>query len=367
MHARGLYWVADLVKDILQIEKSGEVHPYSLRSALAQVLYENPRINTSPCTGEVWVNTKAERLTTILNHVRRAARMKCPAQVFAKTLTASEHAKVADMLISVDLTGDAELAQQQQSASSSNSTRAQPLEQPTPSESASGKPLTAQKCCLPKAKFLKKNVSDVSMDSDGFPQLLRTPPRANGPAAWESLPSKASAVYETPPSKKVRKNQEEQTELAEVDELARQSLGLRSPILPVREVLKRPAAKALPKQRSFKCPPPLVRTPLKKREQTPAKKKAVLRKTPPEPLAAEAPERQPWAKLRKTVATNRPRSYITGTYEAGQKPMMIVEVSAAMSPDYEDIIAKILVALQNEHLTKQEALALRSKLLGKAA
>ena len=95
-----------------------------------------------------------------------------------------------------------------------------------------------------------------------------------------------------------------------------------------------------------------------------AKVKAAA-KAPLEKGTVEDPGRKPWAKLRKTVAQNPKRAYLQGTTDGLEKLRLVVEVPESRTPDFEEIIDEIKAALEKDHLTKAEAIAMRERLYAK--
>ena len=73
----------------------------------------------------------------------------------------------------------------------------------------------------------------------------------------------------------------------------------------------------------------------------------------------------PWLKLHKVMAAKPQRAYILGTKSSEVKAKLVVEVSQTMSKKYSFVIDKIKDALENENLSKEEALELRKKLCEK--
>lgn len=71
---KGMHGLLPLVDDILELEPTAEIHPQPLRSALLQLLTQNPQLNTSQFKGSVWVELRASRVATVLFHLRRLAR-----------------------------------------------------------------------------------------------------------------------------------------------------------------------------------------------------------------------------------------------------------------------------------------------------
>ena len=59
------------------------------------------------------------------------------------------------------------------------------------------------------------------------------------------------------------------------------------------------------------------------------------------------------------------RAYLCGTKAPGEKQKLIVEVTATMSKQYMLIIEKIKEALENDNISKEEALKMRAELCKK--
>jgi len=78
--------------------------------------------------------------------------------------------------------------------------------------------------------------------------------------------------------------------------------------------------------------------------------------------AAAVPNTGAWRKIYKTTPKKDPRAYLCGTKAPGEKPKLIVEVIERMSKQYILIIEKIKEALENDNISKEEALQMRKKL-----
>ena len=64
----------DLCKGLISCEKSCQIHSQPLRAALLKALADKPDMNNGNFSGEVWINFKIERLTTLMAHLRKLAR-----------------------------------------------------------------------------------------------------------------------------------------------------------------------------------------------------------------------------------------------------------------------------------------------------
>ena len=72
--------------------------------------------------------------------------------------------------------------------------------------------------------------------------------------------------------------------------------------------------------------------------------------------------REPWVKIRKTMAKKPERAYLVGAHHTLEKVKLIVEVSHKKSVQYSWVIDKIWEALLKDHLTKAEAVQMREEL-----
>ena len=293
----------NFIVDILEICPACELHPQPLRTSLLRLLTSKPNLNTSTHSGSVWVHQRAERIAVLLGHMRRLARGGVTNRC-AGDLTAHEMKKLTKALEKV------ELRNMQDDLQGSI-----PLKNGT----------------SPKKRTLKKENSGISLDSHGFPMELKTPQKKQTPAkvTHEKSPSTAG------PSRLLQKRHSQGRLLgkAAVDPGLREALALGN------AKLKKPAAA----------------------NQAPLKKPAAAKVTVKEG-GTKASDHRPWLKISKTVAKKPERAYLLGTKEMGEKSKLIVEVSKVRSNQYLKVIDKIMEALKKENLSKQEAIALRSKL-----
>jgi hypothetical protein len=81
--------------------------------------------------------------------------------------------------------------------------------------------------------------------------------------------------------------------------------------------------------------------------------------------AAAVPSTGAWRKIYKTTPKKDPRAYLCGTKAPGEKQKLIVEVTATMSKQYMLTIEKIEEALENDNISKEEALKMRAELCKK--
>ena len=87
-------------------------------------------------------------------------------------------------------------------------------------------------------------------------------------------------------------------------------------------------------------------------------------KKPASSTASSSSNRKPWHKVYVTYPTNPERAYLTGSTGPGKKAQLIIEGTRKQSPKYREVIGIIKRKLENEHITKEEAIKSRAELLG---
>ena len=326
--AKGLVQTLPLWKGLLRLEKSGEIHAQPLRTALIKLLSECPDLNQSGHSGQVWANLRMERITTVLFHVRKVGHKESGKECLlacAARLTRDEYELLLDglkLLESADVMGKAQ-ALEKAKALEKASVLEKALEKANVLEKAQAEKTQGQLPLVedPKRK-LKQHDSDVSMDSQGFPNMFKSPE----PTDKEKKPVAAMAMDRRRPGNK--------TTPLEKGEL-QQALGYGT--------------------KAYKKPAAALRT---------KKPAAALGKAKKATLEKVDGQRKPWVKIKKTIAKkSNPRAYLTGTKEEGSKLQLIVEVTAKRCPaGYLEIIDQIWTSLEKDHLTKEEAVNLRENL-----
>ena len=290
-----------------------------------------------------------ERITVLLFHMRRLA-ASADLRACASRLTGPEFLKLQDALALVERKGQQEMQL--------------PLAEREAEEESTER------------RKLKKNISEVSVDSNGFPNALATPAKEPSEAeAPAKEPSEAEAplvkgeelgehVKELPGPSFKRRRQGSfvcQEAAPEGNASLRDALGIG------KGCAKKPAAKRVKKKEktatSSKDKTPLVKgkpSSSKKGKPSSSKKKPLIKGKVP----ASYP-RKAWTKLWVTTTSKAPwRAYITGTTEPNGKKHLIVETTRHKHPKYKEILQKIKERLEEDHITKEEALELRQELYG---
>ena len=180
---------------------------------------------------------------------------------------------------------------------------------------------------------LKAQPSACSLDSDGYPSMISSPKKTD-PAVAADVPKSflrkriGSLATEPMPSMEWKKDE------SNVD--LKGALGYE-------EVLKRPAAK------KGKVEPATDALP---------KAESLAKEKPHDDDASQ----KPWLQLKTTFGKSPAKAYICGSHDAKDKVKLIVEVTEKRSSKYKQIIEHILHALKTQHLTKNQALEMRTDL-----
>ena len=314
-----------------------------------QVLLGEPSLNSTKWNGSVWVGLKVERITILLSHMRRLLGQN-EMQACASKLTGAEFLQLQEVV---------KMIQQKQQVAADPTLAEREKGNPTLVEREKADPALAEREAshtpLPErpedARKLKKEVSEATVDSEGFPLALQTPDKSQSPLVKGDGVDKGGndATLQQPPSFKRRRKGSLATQPAATEEgkqRLKDALGIGR------------AKKAKTKARNHKASSstkPLVKG------KGSRKKKPLVKGA--KPLVKGAAVRKPWAKLYVTQTAKPPwRAYITGTTDPKGKPKLVVETTKRNHPKYKEILQNIKQQLQEEHLTKEEALELRASL-----
>ena len=193
-----------LVNDLLGLVPSAEVHPGPLRQALYQMIQQKPVLNTSKFKGSVWIQMRAERLGTLLFHVRRLGR-GIGDQSLCTSLTGLEYSMVQDTLKKVQLPDDEPQPSDKSKVALKKAQGAATLKKDAATLKKDAATLKKDAATLKKgaktlkkgaatlkkdvqqSRKLKKTRSDVSVESLGIPKDLSSPLKASDaspPRIW---------------------------------------------------------------------------------------------------------------------------------------------------------------------------------------
>ena len=333
---KGLVHCLDLVNDVLELEASAEIHPAPLRQSMLHLLTQKPSLNNTCQSGSLWVHMRSERLNALLFHIRRLARSG-PTQACVNALSGQELGRLQNTLKKVVIQ-EAHVPLQ-----NGEENQKQKEEDEKQKEEDEQEEEEEEEEKRPKVKKLKVNPSDVSCDSQGFPNMLKSPQQKQ-----EVMPSRLL---------KKRVGQAKKIQEIETDKDLRGRMGFEK-----QKPYKKPAAKA----KSSCQRPPALKKPagskktLGKEDSTGTFAKGCSKKQEQKALQGDGP----WLVLQKTVAKKPERAYhfVLGTKVEGLKPRLIVEVTKTRSQKYSWVSDRIIDSLGKGNLSKPEAIALREKM-----
>ena len=142
---KGLLALLPLLKGLLKLAPTCEIHGASLREGVFQCLLQDPELNDSKYNGRVWTSLKVDRLTVALFHLRTRA-----SKPMGLKWSSSE-----EVVDSVEKKDDP-LAERGE---------------PSTLAERDGPSLAEKKA----ARSLKQETSDISLDSNGYPKCLASP------------------------------------------------------------------------------------------------------------------------------------------------------------------------------------------------
>eukprot|EP00435_Cladocopium_sp_Y103_P008276 s403_g2.t1 len=152
---KGILYCLELANRLLDLAPGCELHPQPLRNGLLRLLTSNPELNQTQHSGAVWVHQRASRVSVLLAHLRKLAR-NWPNPRCTADLTGKEVSQLDKLVKRIELRDE------------------KPLEKEAlPLKNGEDEQMEAKK----RKRSLKKENSDVSLDSQGFPMALKTPPK----------------------------------------------------------------------------------------------------------------------------------------------------------------------------------------------
>ncbi|CAL1149973.1 unnamed protein product [Cladocopium goreaui] len=182
--AKGLVHCLPLLEALLDLSPTGEIHPGPLRQALLKLVQHKPKINTTDFNGLVYCNMRAERVTTVLLHLRRLKSEEELAKVAAK-VSGKEYQLLKELAQNLAGKDTEQNSDEEREAASLDKRGQQEEEEAGP---------------LAKRRQLKKEDSAISMDSSGFPKCLQSPQQSNA-LPLEASPDTKDAQAKTEPVK----------------------------------------------------------------------------------------------------------------------------------------------------------------------
>ena len=158
---KGILHLHDLIAALVEACPGGEIGSPIIRKCLLSLVFDQPKLNTTIYNNGVWAGLRTERMITLMNHVRRLRREPDRLRQVMAKLNGQETQKLKALLDKIEVPPGAE------PGDIADDVETETLYMPNTCdvENPNAEPV----CRRP----LKAQVSDVSMDSNGFPKMLQ--------------------------------------------------------------------------------------------------------------------------------------------------------------------------------------------------
>lgn len=344
-NAAGLYQNSHYVKKLYEISE-GEIMTSQLKQCLLKYAHSH---NNSNWNDGLWAGKLASQFSCLLSHVRRLQRDPAKLRQCIAGATGVQRNAILEL---VELKGKA--CKKAQLPMDNGASASAPVEEskackkaslPVGSPDSGSAPMaeasaSGEQACK-KARTLKKEISEVSLDSRGYPSILASPKEKKQEAAKSKGPGHVSILDK-------RRQDGQRQALEEAAEAA------------VHDFVEQPAKK--PERRPNKKPAGKDN----KGSQAPWKRpasKSIRKSTAQAASVQDGPERRPWCRVKKTLATDQ--SYLQGF--DGKSWKLIVSCTAKMGAEYpgghQAVINELEKVVMNENMTKQKMVEERNDVL----
>ena len=142
--------------DVVAISPRCELSVGSIRKAMTRLVFQQASINKTIYNNALWAGLRQERITCLLNHARRLKREEDRLRQVALHIGGAELEELQKFLAKITLTMD--------TASCADDSEAETV--------------FALEKTVPSARRLSKQISEVSVDKDGFPNMLAEVPES---------------------------------------------------------------------------------------------------------------------------------------------------------------------------------------------
>ena len=322
---KGLIKLLPLIRGLVELEPTCEIHQSCLRKAIFSILLEDGTLNDSKWSGAVWTGMKVERVGVLLFHLRRLAGTDL--KVAAAKLTGAEYLQLQNVVEIIK-------------------TKERPQAAPTAPP-----------------RQLKREVSDCSVNSNGMPNCFGTPqskeqsPLTKRGKGSSLLLTKEEDSRQACPAVSFLRRRPGQTlnNPSQEQGSLRAELGLKKKVKKKKRNAKKKQNKKAAKKEKAAKPMKAAGVP---------KAGTLTKGAGTAGSLTKRSNRQKWTKLWVTQPKKPPwRTYICGTTSPdGKGKSLIVETTKYAHPLYLDIMAEIKRRLEKDHLTKEEAKDLRQHL-----
>ena len=289
---QGLLKLKPILEKLLEVCPSAEPPEGALREAAVRMATASPQLlKGCPFSIQVWGGLKTKKLITVFSHLRRLRREPRKFEAACLKLVGPEVIELQGLLNLITLRHSGEDSQATENSqgglqAASSSSNQVALSEAAPTVGYPEDMSKAEAKALPTGRGLKRVMSDISVDSNGFPMMLRSPnasqrsPQHNSPqepqavAPWvrggrgrgrwlahpassPSGPSRGSQPAQPADGAALRANLgfEEEEEVAEADEDPAAKASAPQKAATKKAAAKKPAARApAPKKAAAQAP-----------------------------------------------------------------------------------------------------------------
>ena len=349
----GLHHNAKYVKEFYKISE-GEIPSGQLKQCILKYGYTH---NDSEWKDDLWAGKLASQFVCLLSHVRRLKRDSSKLRQCLQGATGAERQSILEIVDLPDACKkaapgpeDDQACKKAKAAKETSSAKAAEAGGQGSSSSASLKEPEEQAC--KKARTLKLQVSDVSVDSHGWPALLNSPKAAKEEEEEvKDCFSRNMTILE-----KMRVSCKEQLDKA-AQEAAQELVESRPGLERRSEIQKKPASKECKKKPASKKAS-LPKAKSLRPERRPTEKQGPKKEAAPQPeplVAAEGPrpERRPWSAVKKVMGKDQ--AYLMGLF--GRDWKLIIGCTKRMGKifpgGHHAVILELEKVAMEEDITKE--------------
>lgn len=349
--AKGVHFNLEYVKDFYKIS-DGEILAGQLKQCILKYAHSH---NTSEWKDDLWAGKIASQLVCLLSHVRRLRRDPAKRRQCMQAATGEQRKAIEEVVSlqgacekatlplqgSLGNFGDqqacnkakkAKKSKRSSSVSVSSSTPSQACKKAKTSQNVSSSAASGGAC--KKARILKPALSEVTVDSEGFPAMLASPKAFVDPQPAEhdrqamSILEKRRASY--------RGQLEKAAKAAAKEFVEKQTLERK------RALAKRPASKEVARKKPAASSRPAGRQPSTGSQEE------------MEEAACARSERRPWSAVKKVLGQKQ--SYLLGLF--GDKWQLIIactEKQGKFFPGgHHSVVLELEKVVMGDHMTKEK-------------
>ena len=342
--AKGIHQNVEYIREFYKIS-SGEILAGQLKQCILKYGHSH---NDSEWKDDLWAGRIASQMVCLLSHVRRLKREEAKLRQCLLQATGSERQTVLEL---VDLQPDYKKAVPEAAEACKKALPSSSVALPA-RQSSTGSTSDADQQACKKARSLKPAISDVSVDSNGWPMMLKSPKRSK--QEEEEAPPQIMSILE-----KRRASYKEQLNKA-AQEAAEEFVKSRK--WPERRPAKKPACKAgIQKKTAAK----------EKNAKREAAESSRLERKPAtsasqedmQAAARQRPGRRPWTAVKKILGKDQ--AYLMGLFD--EKWKLIIGCTKKMGQffpgGHHSVVLELEKCAMEESMTKEKVKQKRDDLV----